>query len=115
MNDEWSNVHILNYVKNEDLILMLILSGGSFSLDDVNNTPGFREKVKLIFVSFGSRELGGNRGGRRGVFGGDPQANDDALKQAGINSVFYASPNTAHEFLPWRRSLSEFAPLLFRE
>ena len=39
----------------------------------------------------------------------------DALKQAGINSVFYVSPDTAHEFLSWRRSLREFAPLLFRD
>jgi enterochelin esterase-like enzyme len=91
-----------------------LFSGGTISLNDVNNTPGFKEKVKLVFVSYGSRELGGNRGGRRGGFGGDPQANADALKQAGINSVFYVSQDTAHEFQSWRRSLHEFAPLLFR-
>ncbi len=88
-----------------------LFSGGSISLDDVNNTPGFREKVKLVFVSYGSRELDG---GRRG-FGGDPKANAGALKQAGINSVFYVSPDTAHEFQSWRRSLHQFAPLLFKE
>jgi enterochelin esterase-like enzyme len=87
-----------------------LFSGGTFSVEDVNNTPGFKEKVKLVFVSFGSRELGG---GRRGFFGGDPKANAEALKQAGVNSVFYVSQNTAHEFLSWRRSLREFAPLLF--
>ena len=92
-----------------------LFSGGTISLDDVNNTPGFKEKVKLVFVSYGSRELGSNRGGGRGGFGGDPKANADALKQAGINSVFYVSPDTAHEFLSWRRSLHEFAPLLFRD
>jgi alpha-N-arabinofuranosidase len=95
-----------------------LLSGGSISLDDVNNTPGFKEKVKLVFVSYGSRELGGSRGGGRGGrggFGGDPQANADALKQAGINSVFYVSQDTAHEFQSWRRSLHEFAPLLFQD
>jgi enterochelin esterase-like enzyme len=91
-----------------------IFSGGSISMDDVNNTPGFKEKVKLAFVSYGSREIGGNRGGRRG-FGGDPKANAEALKQAGINSVFYVSPDTAHEFLSWRRSLHELAPLLFKD
>ena len=37
------------------------------------------------------------------------------MKQAGINSVFYVSPNTAHEWQSWRRSLHEFAPLLFQE
>jgi enterochelin esterase-like enzyme len=93
-----------------------LFSGGSISMDDVNTTPGFKEKVKLVFVSYGSRELdGGNRGGGRGPFGGDPKANTNALKQAGINSVFYVSPNTAHEFLSWRRSLYEFAPMLFQE
>ncbi|UCD51103.1 MAG: hypothetical protein JSW27_00435, partial [Phycisphaerales bacterium] len=88
-----------------------LFSGGSISLDDVNNTPGFKEKVELVFVSYGSRELGGGRGRR----GGDPKANADALQQAGINSVFYVSPDTAHEFLSWRRSLREFAPLLFQD
>jgi enterochelin esterase-like enzyme len=92
-----------------------LFSGGSISMDDVNNTPGFKDKVKLVFVSYGSRELGGNRGGVRSPFGDDPKVNSDALKQAGINSVFYVSPNTAHEFLSWRRSLYEFAPLLFQD
>ncbi len=93
-----------------------LLSGGTFSMDDVNKTPGFKEKVKLAFVSFGSRELGGNRpGGRPGMFGGDPRANADSLKQAGINSAFYVSPETAHEFLSWRRALRELAPLLFKD
>jgi enterochelin esterase-like enzyme len=88
-----------------------LFSGGTISLEDVNNTPGFKEKVKLAFVSYGSRELGGNR--RR--FGGDPKANADALKQAGIKSFFYVSPDTAHEFLSWRRSLHQFAQLLFKK
>ena len=91
-----------------------LFSGGTFSMDDVSKTPGFKEKVKLAFVSFGSREIEGNRGGR-GFFGGDPKVNADSLKQAGINSVFYVSPETAHEFLSWRRSLREFAPLLFKD
>jgi len=92
-----------------------LFSGGTISPEDVNNTPGFKEKVKLVFVSYGSRELGGRRGGGRRGFGGDPKANADALKQASINSVFYVSPDTAHEFQSWRRSLHEFAPLLFKE
>jgi len=88
-----------------------LFSGGSISLDDVNNTPGFKEEVKLVFVSYGSRELSGGRSRR----GGDPKANADSLKQAGINSVFYVSPDTAHEFQSWRRSLQQFAPLLFQD
>jgi enterochelin esterase-like enzyme len=92
-----------------------LFSGGTISLDDVNNTPGFKEKVKLVFVSYGSRELENRRGGGRGPFGGDPKTNADALRQVGINSVFYVSPDTAHEFLSWRRSLHEFASLLFQD
>jgi hypothetical protein len=88
-----------------------LLSGGTFSMDDVNKTPGFKEKVKLAFVSFGSREIENPRGG---FGGGDPKVNAEALKQAGINSAFYVSPETAHEFLSWRRSLREMAPLLFK-
>ena len=78
----------------------------------MKSTPGFKDKVKLVFVSFGSREL--RRHAAR-VRAGNPQATAEALKTAGINSVFYVSPNTAHEFLSWRRSLREFAPLLFRD
>ncbi len=88
-----------------------IFSGGSISQDDVDKAPGFKDKVKLVFVGYGSREIGNRVGG--GV-GGDPQTNAAALKQAGINSVFYVSTNTAHEWLTWRRSLHEFAPLLFK-
>lgn len=89
-----------------------IFSGGSISMEDVNNTPGFKDKVKLVFIGYGSREIGNRVGG--GV-GGDPQENTDALKKAGINTAFYISPNTAHEWLSWRRDLHEFAPLLFRD
>jgi len=91
-----------------------LFSGGTFSLEDVNKIPNFKTKVKLVFVSFGSRELE-NPHRRPGIFGGDPKANAEDLKKAGINSVFYVSPQTAHEFLSWRRSLHEFAPLLFTE
>ena len=93
-----------------------LFSGGTYSLDDVTAIPGFKDKTKLVFVSFGSRELeGGRRGAPPGVTQADPRANAEALKHAGYNSVFYVSPNTAHEFLSWRRALHEFAPLLFRD
>ena len=89
-----------------------IFSGGSISTEDVDNTPGFKDKAKLVFVGYGSIELTNRVGG--GV-GGDPKVNAEGIKQAGINSVFYVSPNTRHEWLTWRRSLHEFAPLLFKD
>ncbi|MEO7799152.1 MAG: alpha/beta hydrolase-fold protein [Opitutaceae bacterium] len=38
----------------------------------------------------------------------------DALLGAGIEHVFYLSPDTEHEWHTWRRSLREFVPLLFQ-
>jgi enterochelin esterase-like enzyme len=109
-----------------------LFSGGSISTDDVKNAAGFKQKVKLVFVSYGSREIGGGRGDGRGAgtppaglpsaragamagFSANPQASVDALKAEGINAVFYMSPMTAHEFQSWRRSLREFALLLFKD
>lgn len=92
-----------------------LFSGGTFSVADVDAIPGFRQKVKLVFVSFGSRELESGQVGPPGGAPTDPRANAAALKASGFNSVFYVSPNTAHEFQSWRRSLREFAPLLFRD
>ena len=86
-----------------------MFSGGSFSEEDVKNAPGFREKVKLLFVSFGSRELDNSGMG----FGGNPKENTEKLKELGMNTHFYVSPKTAHEWQSWRRSLYQFAQLLF--
>jgi enterochelin esterase-like enzyme len=92
-----------------------VFSGGSIAPSDIPDMAAFKQKVKVVFISYGSRELGGNRGSGRGPFGGDPKANVDALKAAGINSDFYVSPDTAHEWQSWRRSLYQFAPLLFQD
>ena len=43
------------------------------------------------------------------------QANVESLQQAGIPSVYYESPETAHEWQSWRHSLDTFTPLLFQE
>jgi enterochelin esterase-like enzyme len=87
-----------------------LFSGGSISESDVADIADFKDKVKLVFVSYGSREVGG--GNRRG---GDPQASIEALKQAGINAHYYVSPETAHEWQSWRRSLREIALRLFQD
>jgi enterochelin esterase-like enzyme len=92
-----------------------LFSGGSISPNDIEDMADFKEQVKLVFVSYGSREVGGGNRGGRGGFGGDPKANVDALKEAGVNAHYYVSPETAHEWQSWRRSLREMAPLLFNE
>lgn len=88
-----------------------LFSGGSISADDVKNARGFKENIKLVFVSYGSREL--ENGKTR--FGDDPKANLAALEEIGINTQFYISPDTAHEWQSWRRAMHEFAKLIFKD
>ncbi len=78
-----------------------IFSGGTIAPKDISD----KSKVRLIFMSFGSRE--------RGSDNLEKAANE--LQQAGIKAVSYVSPLTAHEWQSWRRSLREFAPLLFQD
>lgn len=87
-----------------------MFSGGSITTDDLKDSPDFSKNIKLVFVSYGSREIENGRTG----FGGDPKANTEALKEAGMNTHFYVSPLTAHEWQSWRRGLHEFAPLIFK-
>jgi enterochelin esterase-like enzyme len=77
-----------------------LFSGGTIAPDEIAD----KSKVKLVFMSYGSREKGSE-----GV-----KAAADALQNAGINSFSYVSPLTAHEWQSWRRSLREFSLLLFR-
>jgi enterochelin esterase-like enzyme len=66
------------------------------------DAPGFNKKVKVLFISNGTVE------------GNSPIVAGEILKKAGIkNVVVYQSPGTAHEWQTWRRSLYQFAPLLF--
>ena len=76
-----------------------LLSGGEYAPEDIKD----KKQVRLIFESCGSKER--PEGIRRSV---------EALKAAGFNAVGYISEGTAHEFLTWRRSLREMAPLLFK-
>ena len=77
-----------------------LLSGGTYAPEDIKNP----DQVKVIFMSCGSKEF------PDGIL----KATEE-LKAAGFNAVGYVSEGTAHEFLTWRRSLREMAPLLFRK
>jgi enterochelin esterase family protein len=82
-----------------------MFSGGSIAPADISNLgDGFKQKVKVLFVSYGGREKGAAAKG-----------NAEALEKLGIRSVYYESPETAHEWQSWRRSLYQIAPLLFRD
>jgi enterochelin esterase-like enzyme len=83
-----------------------LFSGGSIVADTpaLADAAAFRQKVKVLFVSYGSKE---NTAAAK--------ANHEALEKMGIKNTYYESPNTAHEWQSWRRSLYRFAPLLFQE
>ncbi|VTR92875.1 Esterase OS=Rhodopirellula europaea 6C GN=RE6C_01434 PE=4 SV=1: Esterase: Esterase [Gemmata massiliana] len=85
-----------------------LFSGGSIAATDpaLADPDAFKKKVKILFVSYGSKETGG---------AATAKANREALEKLGVKSVYYESPETAHEWQSWRRSLYQFAPLLFQQ
>ncbi|MFR9261682.1 MAG: bifunctional endo-1,4-beta-xylanase/feruloyl esterase [Bacteroides cellulosilyticus] len=76
-----------------------LLSGGTYALDDITD----KKQVASIFISCGSKE---------NPDGVTKAVND--LKAAGFKATSFVSPDTAHEFLTWRRSLYHMAQLLFQ-
>lgn len=71
------------------------------------NPAEFNKKVKVFFFSTGTKPPLENPEGLK--------THQEQLKAAGItNSILYISPDTSHEWQTWRRSLHEFAPLLFQ-
>jgi enterochelin esterase family protein len=70
------------------------------------DAKAFNVKVRLLFLSIGTAE--GDR------FYNSIKGYRDALDAAGIKTHYYESPGTAHEWHTWRRSLHQFAPLLFK-
>ena len=92
--------HTITLNKPDVFSYYALLSGGIYTPDEIKD----KSKVKLIFLSCGSKE---RPDGVRNAAA--------ALKAAGCNAVSYISENTAHEFLTWRRSLHELAPLLFKD
>lgn len=64
------------------------------------------EDYHLLYISIGTDEP---EGMYQGIY--DLHV---ALDSLGVNHVYYESPGTGHEWLTWRRSLHQFAPMLFR-
>lgn len=91
--------HAITLARPDVFSYYALLSGGTYKPEEIKG----KANPKLIFISCGSRE--------------NPDGVKNAvvdLNAAGIKAVSYVSENTAHEFLTWRRSLRELAPLLFK-
>ena len=82
-----------------------LFSSGTFSPSEIKDIELFKKAGKLVFMSFGSREAAG---------AAQIGAVAEEWNAIGIKEVSYVSPETAHEWHSWRRSLYEFAPLLFK-
>lgn len=61
----------------------------------------------LFYISIGTDEPAGMYAGIRDLH--------LALDSLGVRHVYYESPGTGHEWLTWRRSLHQFAPMLFQQ
>ncbi|MGZ3851523.1 MAG: alpha/beta hydrolase-fold protein [Flavisolibacter sp.] len=97
-----AETHFITLNKPEVFGYWGLLSGGNYNPEELKG----KAKPRLIFISYGSKETGGANG--------LPKVEAD-LKAAGYKVATYVSPGTAHEFLSWRRSLYQMAPLLFKD
>ena len=77
-------------------------SSGAWSVDQVKASEDFAKNVKMLFMSGGGKENMGCVEAAKNI------------KAIGVNAVGYESPGTAHEWHTWRRSLYEFAQLIFK-
>lgn len=82
-----------------------LFSSGTFVPSEITDINAFKKNGTLVFMSFGGKEGGASR---------IPAAAEEWNK-TGIRGVSYVSPETGHEWHSWRRSLYEFAPLLFKK
>ena len=85
-----------------------MFSGGTFNTEELKDAADFKKTNKVLFMSAGGRETRMAEGD-----GSVGKAAED-LKKMGINAHSYVSPETAHEWQTWRRSLYQFAQLLFK-
>ena len=85
-----------------------MFSGGTFNTEELKDAADFKKTNKVLFMSAGGRETGMVEGDRSVIKAAEN------LKGIGINAHSYVSPETAHEWQTWRRSLYQFAQLIFK-
>ena len=74
--------------------------------DAIEDADNFNNRTNLIWISVGTKELP-NYNKTKQIL--------EQMDSGGIEYKFYESRGTAHEWLTWRRSLYEFAQLLFKK
>lgn len=78
--------------------------GAAGQSDDL--TPALNDEVSLLYISIGTDEPAGMYQGIYDLH--------KLLENRGVDHVYYESPGTGHEWLTWRRSLHQFAGMIFK-
>ncbi|UJH90634.1 esterase [Antarcticibacterium sp. 1MA-6-2] len=89
-----------NFPGDKELDAETFLNGAFSDAKEVES------KLKVLFLGLGTKEAE--------VFFKTVNAFRDMLENKGIDYTFYSSPDTSHEWLTWRRSLHQYAQLLFK-
>jgi len=72
-------------------------------LEDIET---FNKKIKVLYLSIGTAEP-------ERMYQSVNNFHNE-LEKIGIKHIYYESPGTSHEWLTWKRSLKQFASLLFK-
>ncbi|HEY4330733.1 MAG TPA: alpha/beta hydrolase-fold protein [Phycisphaerae bacterium] len=95
--------HSITLAHPDTFAYYALLSGGTYTPAEL---AAHKSTLKLVFMSCGTN--------KDMIAPATVKSSADAINQAGIKAVSYASEGTAHEFQTWRRSLHELAPMLFQ-
>ncbi|WP_269226072.1 alpha/beta hydrolase-fold protein [Flavobacterium eburneipallidum] len=89
-----------NYPSSDEINPATFLDG------KFNDGKAVNKQLKVLWLGLGTKE--------QNPFPDSVGAFKTMLDKQGIKYVFYESPGTAHEWLTWRRSLHQYASLLFK-
>lgn len=89
-----------NYPSSEEIDPATFLNG------KFNDGKAVNSQIHVFWLGLGTKEPN--------PFPASVGAFRKMLEQQGINYVYYESQGTAHEWLTWRRSLHQYAQLLFK-
>ncbi len=89
-----------NYPSSDEINVETFLNGA------FKNGAALNKQFKVFWLGLGTKEPN--------PFPGSVGAFRKMMDKQGIKYVYYESPGTAHEWLTWRRSLYQYAQLLFK-
>lgn len=83
-----------------------VIDPATFLDGKFHDGAALNEQINVFWLGLGTKEPA--------PFPASVGAFRTMLQKQGIQHVFYESPGTAHEWLTWRRSLHQFAQILFK-